>query len=423
MSDSNPIISEFIEHYVQKFDFYEQLASIVAGQLRSELSRRGIRAIVSSRAKDPEKLKEKLIKRSTRATNPKVYNSLKDIDLDIVDLAGVRVALYFPGDQKKVGQLIDEVLEKTPSVKKFPEQGSKPLSKGLVGYIAEHHRGRLRQDRLPQSQRRFVQGSVEIQVASLLMHAWAEIDHDLRYKPTQGTPSAEELATLDEVNGLVLTGEIALERLQRLIEERVGRPDARFENIYELQEFLSAQVPNISSKEIGRLNFLLPLLQSAGIDTPSRLRPYLEEADQEPNDDPLADRLIDAITGDDPERYQLFRAVLSEERAGDGTAEWQQGFTLVMGDFLTRWISLEHKLQSLIGKKGLSFGARMLQAPLDSFGVQPSDQEEIHRLRNIRNKLVHGQILLPVNEIQRAAARIDTVLKHLGNIGEPPAHT
>lgn len=419
MSNSNPIISEFVEHYVQKFDFYEQLASIVASQLRSELARRGIRAIVSSRAKDPVKLRQKLIKRSTRATDPKVYNSLKDIDLDIVDLAGVRVALYFPGDQMKVGQLIDEVLERTSPVKEFPEAESKPLSKGFVGYIAKHYRGPLRQDRLPPSQRRFVQGSAEIQVASVLMHAWAEIDHDLRYKPTQGAPSAEELATLDEVNGLVLTGEIALERLQRLIEERVGRPDAQFENLYELQEFLSAQVPNISSKEIGRLNFLLPLLQSAGIDTPSRLHPYLQEVAHEPSDSPLADRLIDVITAENPERYQLFRAVLSEERAGDGTEEGQRDFDLAMGNFLTRWISLERKLQSLTGKKSSSFGARLLQPPLDSYGVQPADQEEIHRLRSIRNKLVHGQILLPVNEIQRATVRIDTVLEHLGNIGGP----
>jgi hypothetical protein len=252
------------------------------------------------------------------------------------------------------------------------------------------------------------------------MHAWAEIDHDLRYKPTQGTPSMEELATLDEVNGLVLTGEIALERLQRLIEERVGRPDARFENIYELQEFLSTQVPGSSSERIGRLNFLLPLLQSAGIDTPSRLRPYLQEVAQEPNNDTLADSLIDAITAEDPERYQLFRAVLSEERAADGMAESQRGFTQAIGDFLVRWVSLELKLQSLTGKKGLSFGSKLLQSPLGSYGVQPADQEEINRLRSIRNKLFHGQILLPVSEIQRAVARIDTVLEHLANIENPP---
>ncbi len=257
-------------------------------------------------------------------------------------------------------------------------------------------------------------------MASILTHAWAEIDHDLRYKPIQGVPSTEELATLDEVNGLVLTGEIALERLQRLIEERVGRPDAQFENLYELQEFLSAQVPNLFSKEIGRLNFLLPLLQNAGIDTPSRLHPYLQKVAGEPSDSPLADRLIDGITAEDPERYQLFRTVLSEERATDGTEEGQRNFDVAMGNFLTRWISLERKLQRLTGKKSSSFSASLLQPSLDSYGVQPVDQEEIRRLRGIRNKLVHGQILLPANEIDRAAARIETLLEHLENIDQPP---
>ena len=42
------------------------------------------------------------------------------------------------------------------------------------------------------------------------MHAWSEVEHDLVYKPLQGTLSDEELAILDELNGLVLAGEIAL---------------------------------------------------------------------------------------------------------------------------------------------------------------------------------------------------------------------
>ena len=45
------------------------------------------------------------------------------------------------------------------------------------------------------------------------MHAWSEVEHDLVYKPLNGTLSEEELAILDELNGLVLAGEIALERL------------------------------------------------------------------------------------------------------------------------------------------------------------------------------------------------------------------
>ncbi len=47
------------------------------------------------------------------------------------------------------------------------------------------------------------------------MHSWAEVEHDLVYKPINGKLSDEEYAILDEINGLVLSGEIALERLQK----------------------------------------------------------------------------------------------------------------------------------------------------------------------------------------------------------------
>jgi ppGpp synthetase/RelA/SpoT-type nucleotidyltranferase len=54
------------------------------------------------------------------------------------------------------------------------------------------------------------------------MHAWSEVEHDLVYKPLQGSLSEDEYAILDELNGLVLAGEIALERLQRAGESRVS---------------------------------------------------------------------------------------------------------------------------------------------------------------------------------------------------------
>ena len=100
MAELNPIISEFIEHYVQKMNFYAHLALMVEEQLRSELGRRGIRAIVSSRAKDPARLCEKLIKRSTREEGRKVYRTPKDVDADIVDLARSGGSLFSRGPRE-----------------------------------------------------------------------------------------------------------------------------------------------------------------------------------------------------------------------------------------------------------------------------------------------------------------------------------
>lgn len=79
----------------------------------------------------------------------------------------------------------------------------------------------MKEDSLDKSRIKYAPVRLEIQVASVLMHAWSEVEHDLVYKPLQGTLSDEELAILDELNGLVLSGEIALERLQAAGNERI----------------------------------------------------------------------------------------------------------------------------------------------------------------------------------------------------------
>ena len=79
---------------------------------------------------------------------------------------------------------------------------------------------------------------VEVQVGSVLMHAWAEVEHDLIYKPESGEISEDEDAILDEINGLVITGEVALERLQRAVERRLAEKDVKFDNQYDLAAYL-----------------------------------------------------------------------------------------------------------------------------------------------------------------------------------------
>ena len=96
----------------------------------------------------------------------------------------------------------------------------------------------MRDEILNESQKKYGSARIEIQVASLIMHAWSEVEHDLIYKPMQGTLSEEELSILDELNGLVLAGEIALERLQAAGNERLRSRNAAFGSQYELASYL-----------------------------------------------------------------------------------------------------------------------------------------------------------------------------------------
>ncbi len=96
------LIAQFVARYRKEFDFYEQSSRMVAQVLDSNLQSAGVRAIVTSRAKHPTRLEAKVRQRAKK----NAYASIDEIYDDIVDLAGVRVALYFPGEREEVGRIV-----------------------------------------------------------------------------------------------------------------------------------------------------------------------------------------------------------------------------------------------------------------------------------------------------------------------------
>lgn len=245
-----PHISTFLDGYKRQQDFYEKLSEIVGKKLEQALKVQGIKAIVTHRAKKLDSLKEKIEKRNSK----KKYQSVKEIEDDIVDLAGIRVALYFPSDREVVDSIINELFD-IKQKKVFPDSNQKPnLKKRFSGYWANHYRGILKKE---ESNKRFWDSLFEIQVASVLMHAWSEVEHDLLYKPMNGEPSEDEVQILDEINGLVIAGEIALERLQKIIADKVKSANVA-KDAYELKTFigenLKYKMP--SGLKMGNLEFI-----------------------------------------------------------------------------------------------------------------------------------------------------------------------
>jgi ppGpp synthetase/RelA/SpoT-type nucleotidyltranferase len=197
---------------------------------------------VSYRAKRPDRLKARVSQRH----RDKNYQKVEEIYDDIIDLAGVRIALYFPGDLDEVERLLRNAFDVSNS-KVFPDEGDQPAyKKRFCGYAARHYHIRIRSSDLKDTDSRYADAVVEVQVASVLMHAWSEVEHDLVYKPLGGNLSDEEYAILDELNGLVLAGEIALERLQRAGDLRLRLEEGAFHNHYELASYIYGKVSNES---------------------------------------------------------------------------------------------------------------------------------------------------------------------------------
>jgi ppGpp synthetase/RelA/SpoT-type nucleotidyltranferase len=229
------VIEAFLKNYKHEVDFYDEVAHLVQDKLDQALQDAGIKAVVSSRAKTPDRLRKKLYKRNQKRN----YKTFRDIDDDIIDLAGCRVALYMPADRDAVGKLIEKLFVPVRPPKSFPE-ASKPEEGDTLGYTATHYLVRLRPETLRKKELRYADTQIEIQVASVLMHAWAEVTHDLLYKPEKGELTPEEKAALSNLNRLVQEGERELEKLQFAIE---GRTDTslRFEIAAALATSLKAR--------------------------------------------------------------------------------------------------------------------------------------------------------------------------------------
>lgn len=158
---------------------------------------------VTCRPKDRVKLKDKLLKAEKR------YGSLSDI----TDLVGLRVITYFGDDVDEIAALVEREfsIDWDSSVDK-----RKVLDPDRFGYLSTHYVCELppKRAQLPEYER-FSSLKCEIQVRSILQHAWAEIEHDLGYKTTEAIPAPMK-RRFSRLAGLL---EIADDEFQRLRDE------------------------------------------------------------------------------------------------------------------------------------------------------------------------------------------------------------
>lgn len=379
------LINQFIEDYKSKFNYYDMAARLGAKLLEEALRSSGIRAMVTSRAKNPSRLKQRSRKRGV------FYQTLAEIYEDIADLSGVRVSLYFPGDREKADKVINTLFA-VREIRSFPNESKPPTyNKRFSGYWANHYRVQMREEQLDARQKKYAQVRLEIQVASVLMHAWSEVEHDLIYKPLKGALSEEELSILDELNGLVLSGEIALERLQAAGDKRIQSTTAAFSNQYDLASYLynylNSSPPSSDIKvRMGNVELLFRLLNRLKLDSVQELGQILKSLRLQNDRRTVCQQLTDRILSGNSRRYALYLELhpLSENMPEERKQALEH--------FIDLWIALESSLNRLIRRRSpKSRGNAMQAACVKRIKVFSSEDLEIFsRLLGIRNYLIHG---------------------------------
>lgn len=104
---------------------------------------------------------------------------------DCEDLCGIRVICYYPSDVEKISEIIRAEFDVKESIDKAASLGVHEF-----GYRSTHFVVTVESRWLAAPNYRGLKGvKAEIQVRTILMHAWAEIEHKLAYKKSEDVPS------------------------------------------------------------------------------------------------------------------------------------------------------------------------------------------------------------------------------------------
>lgn len=188
--------------YEESIASFRSLGPKVESLLRELLSVRGVRVHeVSHRIKKKESAEQKVSRMGPSSS----------VD-DLTDLLGLRVITYFPSEVDEVADLVEREFAFDPD--RSTDKG-KLLDPDRFGYLSQHYIASLKDPRaslteyLPYSSLVF-----EIQIRSILQHAWAEIEHDLGYKSKTAIPR-EVRRRFSRLAGLLEIADYEFEGIQK----------------------------------------------------------------------------------------------------------------------------------------------------------------------------------------------------------------
>jgi putative GTP pyrophosphokinase len=173
-----------VTDYLKVQGFYGDLAGVIGGVIKECVATRQIKVhSVNHRAKSADSFGRKAVVPSEQNPElPKYPEPLKQI----TDLAGVRVITYFPATLAQIDSLLRDEFE----IVERSDKGEELLEDDRFGYHSIHYLLRLKEPRSRLAEyTRFVSAITEVQVRTILQHAWAEIEHDIQYKSATTIPS------------------------------------------------------------------------------------------------------------------------------------------------------------------------------------------------------------------------------------------
>jgi putative GTP pyrophosphokinase len=191
------LISEFKDNQDLFDSFKDRISNLLEDLL---FGAKIITHQINSRTKTSDSLSNKITKKDK-------YTDLADI----TDIVGIRVITYLDSDVDRVENLIRKEFE----IDKKNSIDKRILQSNEFGYRSLHLVASIDSSRLKLTEYQRYNGlKFEIQIRSILQHAWAEIEHDLGYKGKSSIPDSY-IRSFNRLSALLESADIEFDRLKK----------------------------------------------------------------------------------------------------------------------------------------------------------------------------------------------------------------
>lgn len=261
------------EKYVEKISNYEKLGINIKTALQILIEENQISFLdINSRIKDTNSFLEKIDRK-------KYKDPFKEID----DICGVRIICYYRSDVDKICDIIKKEFDVIESQDK-----EDLLSPDQFGYRSYHFIVKIKEAWFCTPNYNGLQNlRAEIQVRTILMHTWAEIEHKLEYKKEDDIPNKFK-RRFSRISAKLEESDEQLEELKNDINkyrEEVGKElekgnisfDNEVLNLDNLQAFLDYHF-NDRKKSIKETSGLIAELKDFNINSISQLNKLYEKS-------------------------------------------------------------------------------------------------------------------------------------------------
>ncbi len=234
-----------LDEYGQKYTIYFKVMEIVLDTLRGFVTEYGILVnTVEARVKDYLSLKEKLERKGYK------YNSI----MDITDIVGARLVTFYMDDVDKFATKVEStfVIDWENSTDK-----RKIYNIDQFGYMSLHYICSIPKELYYDPENPEINDiKFEIQLRSILQHAWAAIQHDSGYKSDVEIPKVY-IRALSRLAGLLELADDSFCQIRNSIEDYRRRvrqviKDGSYEDIELNGDSYKAYIENGGFRELNK---------------------------------------------------------------------------------------------------------------------------------------------------------------------------